>query len=137
MLDLNHHALALEEELASVVLVMWVEDLDKAAFLTDNEVLGLSAGLVLTVEVTLGLEVVLELEDLTKSFKELSLAGAVSTPDHDRVAFGFSLENKVLADVLDESGMVRTVNFSDDLLNGLRVFTDPINEVFQIFTGIR
>ena len=78
--------------------------------------LGLSASLVLAVEVTLGLEVALKLEDLTKSFEKLSLASTVSTPDHDRVALGFSLEDQVLADVLDELHVLSGFNALRDIL---------------------
>ena len=108
-----------------------------ATFLTDNEIRSRSTVLDLGIEVATGLLIVGEIKDFIQTVQELSLTRVRCTVDENTVGLVLRTKDKILANVFDESGMVRTVNFSYNLLNGLWVFTDPINKVFQIFTGIR
>ena len=101
-----------------MVFVSGIKELVEATLLTDDGMRSLSATSVSAVKVATGLLVVLNLEDLLVSEKELCLAGVWGSMDEDGIGLILQSDDEELADVLDELGMLSVLHDVDDIIKG-------------------
>ena len=100
-----------------------------ATFLTDNEMLSLSACLVFTIKAASGLHEILQLEYLSKSVQELSLASREGSIDHYCIDLIFLLENEIFTDLFDESSMFSFVNSDDGIFERRGIQSQVLDEL--------
>jgi len=137
VLLLDYVTLTLKSQFAVNILIGWIEELAESTFLTNDEIRSRPTVLNLGIEMATGLLIVGEIKDVIQTVQELGLTGVGCTVNEYAVSLVLRTEDEIFTDVFDEAGMVRTVHGLDNLLHGLRIITDLINEIFQILTGIR
>ena len=136
LLQLHHQALPFQSQLAGMVFVSRVEELHKAALLTDDKVWTHPTTLVAAVEVALGLVIVFHLEDLIYHIGDLSLASIWYTVDQGSIVLGLHSEDEILDNILNEWTMLSCLNAINDLLECSFLWPDTFDIFSKVCSGI-
>ena len=96
----------------------------------------LLATFVPAVKVSSSLHVVLDVEDLAESVEELGFASICSSMNDYTITLLFSLEDKELADVLDEGTVFGGINLGDGGSSGSVISIQAIKILLQVSSNI-